>query len=60
MLLNNPYFAEEIKEKMWKHLEMIESKTTWYKSIGISKSNSKKEVYSNTSLCKGKQEKSYT
>ena len=45
MLRNNQWISAEIKEEIKKYLETNENTT-----MGHGKSNSKKEVYSNTSL----------
>ena len=46
MLLNKQWVTEEIKEDVKKHMETNENP----KSMGLSKTTSRKEVYSNTSL----------
>ena len=49
MLLNNQEITEEIKEEIKKHLETNDNeKTMTQKSMGCSKSSSKREVNSNT------------
>ena len=51
MLLNNQEITEEIKEEIKKHLETNDNeKTMTQKSMGCSKSSSKRGVYSYTSL----------
>ena len=50
MLLNNQEITEEIKEEIKKYLETNEWKHDDPKPMGYSKSSSKREVYSYTSL----------
>ena len=50
MVLNNKWITEEIKEEIKKQLETNENKHNDPKSVGCSKSSSKREVYSDTSL----------
>ena len=50
MLLNNQWITEEIKEEIKKYLEANDNKDTTLKTMGCSKSHSKRKVYSNTNL----------
>ena len=50
MLLNNHWVTEEIKVEMRKYLETMKMKHNDPESVGHSRSISKKEVYSDTSL----------
>ena len=50
MLLNNQKITEEIKGEIKKHLEKMKIKVNNSKPMGYSKSNSKKEAYSNKTL----------
>ena len=51
MLLKNQWVNKEIKKEIRKYLETNENKnTTFPKSMGCSKSSSKREVYSDASL----------
>ena len=50
MLLNNQWITEEIKEEINRYLETNENENNNPKSMDVSKSSSKREVYSNTSL----------
>ena len=50
MLLKNQWVNEEIKEEIRKYLLTSENKNNFPKSMGLSKSCSKREVYSNTGL----------
>ena len=51
MLLNNQWIPEQIKEDSKKYLEANDNKDTTIQNLwGCSKSNPKREVYSNTSL----------
>ena len=49
-LLNNQEITEEIKEEIKKYLETNENENNDPKPMGCSKSSSKMEVYSDTSL----------
>ena len=50
MLLNNQEITEEIKEEIKKYLETNYNENTIQNPMGCSKSRSKQEVFSNTSL----------
>ena len=50
MLLNNQWITEEIKEEIKKYLEANDNKDRTTKTYGMQQNNSKREVYSNTSL----------
>ena len=50
MLLNNQWITEEIKEEIKKYLRQMKMKAHQSKTYGHSKSNSKREVHSNTIL----------
>ena len=50
MLLNDQWITEEIRENIKKYLEQMTMKIQWSKNNWHSKSNSKREIYSNTIL----------
>ena len=50
MLLKNQWVSNEIKEEIGKYLKTNSNENNLTKSVGCSKSNSKREVHSNTGL----------
>ena len=50
MLVNNQWVTEEGKEEIKKYVQANENENTIQKSMGHSKSSSKKELYSHTNL----------
>ena len=50
ILLNNQWITEEIKEEIKKYLDTNENQNTTIWNVGGSKSSSKGEVHSNTTL----------
>ena len=50
MVLNNKWTTGDIKEEIKKYIGANDNKGTNPKLMGCSKSNSKREVYSNTSV----------